>query len=207
MDPIANGGWKSTSLLLALRKQMQLVNGRMNIYEMNTNDSSRDNPTVATFASTDPAISVAPDELATNRPHLQEQLHRLHADFVNFRRRVSNIGEQAANDRAIEIVTLLLPVLDDFERALATDTADMAYAEGVRLIHWHLLRVLEGLGVEAVPTLGEVFDPHIHEAVGRIVTDKSAEGIVVDELRKGYRLNGRLLRPAQVVVAAWPSAA
>jgi molecular chaperone GrpE (heat shock protein) len=93
MDPIANGGGKSTSLLLALREQMQLVNGPMNISEMNT--------------------------------------------------------EQAANDRATEIVSLLLPVLDNFERALATDTADKAYAEGVRLTYRHLLRVLEGLGVQA----------------------------------------------------------
>jgi molecular chaperone GrpE len=172
---------------------------------MNTTDSLLDNQRLANVASSEHAISVARDEVGAHEPNLQEQLHRLHADFVNFRRRVGNISEQAANDRTSDIVSLLLPVLDDFDRAFATDTADAAYAEGVRLTYRHFLRVLESLGVETVPAVGEVFDPHIHEAVSRIVSDESGDGFVLNELRKGYRLNGRLLRPAQVMVANSPS--
>jgi molecular chaperone GrpE (heat shock protein) len=104
-----------------------------------------------------------------------------------------------------QIMTVLLPVIDDFDRALAAETLDAAYAEGVRLTYRHLLGVLENLGLEQIRAVGEVFDPYVHEAVTRVMTADAPEGTVVEEFRKGYRLrDGRLLRPAQVSVAASP---
>jgi molecular chaperone GrpE len=144
------------------------------------------------------------DEVSGEGANTQEQLHRLQADFINFRRRVNNIAEQAANDRAAEILTLLLPVLDNFDRALAAETSDGAYAEGVGLTYRHLLGVLKSLGLEPVPAVGEAFDPHIHEAVTSVATDDAPEGTVLEEFRRGYLLNGRILRPAQVSVVASP---
>ncbi|MGH9627490.1 MAG: nucleotide exchange factor GrpE [Bryobacteraceae bacterium] len=150
------------------------------------------------------SASVSRDELSGAVRNLQEQLQRLQADFVNFRRRVSNIADQAANDRSAEILMLLLPVLDNFDRALAAETCDAAYAEGVSLTYRHLLNVLKNLGLEPIPAVREAFDPHIHEAITRVMTDEAADGTVLQEFRKGYLLKGMLLRPAQVSVAASP---
>ena len=147
---------------------------------------------------------VATDDLSASPADLQEQLRRLQADFANFRRRGADIADRAAHDRAVQIVTLLLPVIDNFERALETETTDAAYAEGVRLTFRHLTSTLANIGVEPIPAAGEAFDPRVHEAVRRLETDTVPEGIVVEVHQKGYRLNGTLLRPAQVSVAASP---
>jgi molecular chaperone GrpE len=150
------------------------------------------------------SVSVSRDELSGAVGNVQEELQRLQADFVNFRRRVSNIADQAANDRAAEILMLLLPVLDNFDRALAAETCDAAYAEGVSLTYRHLVGVLKSLGLEPLHTVGETFDPHVHEGITRVVTDEAADGTVLQEFRRGYVLKGILLRPAQVSVAASP---
>jgi molecular chaperone GrpE len=148
---------------------------------------------------------VALDDVSAGTTNVQEQLTRLQADFVNFRRRAADISSRAAHDRAVEIVTLLLPVIDNFERALRTGTTDAAYAEGVRLTYRQLMGALTSIGLEQVPAIGGAFDPHVHEAMRRVETDAVPEGTVLEELRKGYLLNGTLLRPAQVSVAASPS--
>jgi molecular chaperone GrpE len=166
------------------------------------NDTPLLDTTVNGGGSQRDAAAVSRDEVSGESASTQEQLHRLQADFVNFRRRVSNAAEQAATDRAAEILTLLLPVLDNFDRALAAETADAAYAEGVSMTYRHLFSVLASLGLEPIRAVGEPFDPHIHEAVIRVITGEVTEGTVLEELRKGYLLNGRLLRPAQVSVAA-----
>jgi molecular chaperone GrpE len=141
------------------------------------------------------------DDVSASTTNVQEQLTRLQADFINFRRRAADTADQAAHDRAVKIVTLLLPVVDNFERALRTETTDAAYAEGVRLTYRQLMGTLASIGLEPVRAVGEPFDPHVHEAMRRVETDAVPEGTVLEELRKGYILSGTLLRPAQVAVA------
>jgi molecular chaperone GrpE len=145
---------------------------------------------------------VALDDVSACTTNVQEQLTRLQADFINFRRRAADIADRAAHDRAVEIVALLLPVIDNLERALGTETTDAPYSEGVRLTYRQLMGTLASIGLEPVRAAGEAFDPRIHEALRRIGTDELPEGTVLEELRKGYLLNGTLLRPAQVSVAA-----
>jgi molecular chaperone GrpE len=145
------------------------------------------------------------DDVSGCAVNVQEQLHRLQADFANFRRRAANIAERSALDRAVEIVTLLLPVIDNLERALGTETTDAAYAAGMRLTYRHLMNTLTSIGLEPICAAGEAFDPHVHEAVMRVETDAVPEGTILEVFEKGYRLNGNLLRPAQVSVVVFSS--
>jgi molecular chaperone GrpE len=82
------------------------------------------------------------DDVSASTTNMQEQLTRLQADFVNFRRRAADIANRAAHDQAVEIVTMLLPIIDNFERALRTKTTVAAYAEAVRLTYQHLMSTL-----------------------------------------------------------------
>ena len=148
------------------------------------------------------ALKVVLDDVSASTTNVQEHLTRLQADFVSFRRRAADIANRAARDQAVEIVTMLLPIIDNFERALSTGTTDAAYAEGVRLTYRQLMGALTSIGLEHVPATGRAFDPHVHEAMRRVETDAVPEGIVLEEVCKGYLLNGTLLRPAQVSVAA-----
>lgn len=140
------------------------------------------------------------DSFITDR----ERLTRLQADFENFKKRIER--EREANERqaAAGLVTRMLPVLDNFERALSTEvpTEDgRAFQEGVALIFRQLLEELRREGLAAVDSLGQEFDPNVHEAV---ITDNVPglpDNTVVEELRRGYLLHDRLLRPAQVKVS------
>ena len=120
------------------------------------------------------------------------------------------IEEQLANAEArrnatIEVVSRLLPILDDFERALDTVPEDVAantWFEGVALVYRKLRSILETVDIERIEALGQPFDPNLHEAVLQEESDEHESGIVIKELQKGYRLNDRVIRPAMVVVAA-----
>jgi molecular chaperone GrpE len=108
-----------------------------------------------------------------------------------------------------EVVSKLLPVLDNLRRALDAESTVQAseseefrhFLHGVELINRQLNGVLEGLGVEVIPTVGELFDPHIHEAVATEETDEVAPDTITQEMQRGYRLGDKLLRPAMVKVA------
>jgi molecular chaperone GrpE len=130
---------------------------------------------------------------------MRELAQRVQADFENYRKRV--LREQTSLvERASEgLVEQLLPVLDSFELALASlDDADHKVSKGVELVHAELLGVLEKAGLERIDALGKPFDPNEHEAVAQ--EDGEGEPVVFDILRQGYRLKGRVLRPAAVRV-------
>jgi molecular chaperone GrpE len=96
-------------------------------------------------------------------------------------------------------------VLDDFERALAVETADKEYARGMELIFQRLTAELQKLGLEPVSSEGQQFDPHIHHALEMRQTSEAQEHAILAELQKGYNFRGKLLRPALVRVAVAPS--
>jgi len=104
----------------------------------------------------------------------------------------------------MDMVRDLLPVLDDFERALKVPTTDKEYAKGVELIYSRLFDNLKKLGLEPIATEGKRFDPNIHEAVQRAETDEAEDQAILDELQRGYNFKGKLLRPAWVKVAVRP---
>jgi molecular chaperone GrpE len=141
-----------------------------------------------------------PDDAARDEvSQYRELAQRVQADFENYRKRV--IREQTAVvERATEgLVEALLPVLDSFELALTTlDDADEKVRKGVELVYAELLSVLERQGLERLETDGKPFDPNVHEAV--MQEDGDGDPVVTETMRTGYRLKGRVLRPAMVKV-------
>ncbi len=129
---------------------------------------------------------------------------RERAEFANARKRLEKSRAEARQNATIEVISRLLPILDDFERAL--DAAPPAIAQddwfdGIVLVHRKLVGILDGEGIERIPTIGEAFDPNIHDAVMQEASEEYDSGTVVRELRSGYRLEQRLIRPAMVIVA------
>ena len=143
-------------------------------------------------------------EAEQKRDEYLADLQRLAAEFDNFRKRVYR-DQQALVARAAErLVTELIPVLDDLERAVvvAAETAESTLEEGVRMVHRALHAALVKEGLEEVPAEGP-FDPHLHEALMQQPAE-APEGTVIQILQKGYRLGDRVLRPARVIVAGPP---
>jgi molecular chaperone GrpE len=151
--------------------------------------------------------SAAPDEalaqVQRERDDLYDRLLRKSAEFDNYRKRVDKEGREQSEWAAADILSDVIAVLDDFERALAVEAPPEAqsYRAGVELIHRQLGEVLRKRGVTAIETQGVDFDPHVHQAVAYEETEGAREGQVIAELRRGYRLGERLLRPALVRVA------
>lgn len=133
----------------------------------------------------------------------REQLVRMRADFENFKKRVEREQEASQRHASASLVTRLLPVLDNFERALSGPQATpdgQAFQQGVALIFRQLLDELRREGLASVDSLGQPFDPNLHEAVATTTVPGLAPNTIVEELRRGYLLHDRLLRPAQVRV-------
>jgi molecular chaperone GrpE len=137
------------------------------------------------------------DELATER----DRSLRLLAEFDNYRRRTNEERAFAEEAGKREILLALLDVMDDFDRALLhVGTAPDAVADGLKLIRQRLRDVLQSNGVTPFDSEGQTFDPTIHEAMTMIDSDGGESGTVYAEARRGYFMNGRLLRPALVAV-------
>jgi len=127
---------------------------------------------------------------------------RLRADLENFRRRAGREQEMARRDGRRSALLPLLPVLDSLERALAAGSTDPDFYEGVAATHRLFISALREAGAEPVESVGQPFDPRIHEAVATTAAPGGEQGMVVREIRRGWRLGDELLRPAQVVVAS-----
>lgn len=170
-------------------------------------------------AETEPAKGPAMAELLatraelkrveTARAELQEALARRQADFENYRKRIERERAELYGRVVGDVVSKLLPVLDNLHRALDAEASMQAaeseefrhFLHGVELIDKQLTDVLEGLGLQPIEAVGQPFDPHIHEAVATEQSDDYEPDTVVQELARGYRLGERLLRPAIVKVA------
>jgi len=129
---------------------------------------------------------------------------RAQADFANYKRRTAQELDQKIRDANAGLLTQLLPAFDDLERALANlpeDVAEHSWVQGIGLIGQKLNRLLEQQGLERIGGEGDIFDPHVHEAVAYEAHPVYDEGQVASVYRPGYRLRDRVLRPAQVVVA------
>jgi molecular chaperone GrpE len=154
------------------------------------------------------ALQEDPENVRRERDDYRDRLLRTTAEFENYRKRVERDRAQLAEFASSDILKDVLPLVDDLERALAatpsTDTAAAlaAYRAGVELIYRQVLELLRKRGVTPVDAVGVDFDPHVHQAVSQEQSPSHREGEVIEELRRGYRLGDRLLRPAMVKVAA-----
>ena len=140
-----------------------------------------------------------------------ERLLRTAADFENYKKRAAREKHEAARHAKEALLQKLIPVLDSLDMALASaqgapDQAVQSLRTGVNMIHQQLRDALKETGLEEINAVGQRFDPNLHEAVSQEETKDAPEGQVVRQLRKGYRLRERLLRPATVVVAKQPPA-
>ncbi len=134
---------------------------------------------------------------------VREQLLRLAADFENFRKRSMREMQEARKFGSEKVLFGLLPVIDNLNRALAaSDGDDSPIVQGLNMVMKQFADVLESFGVKGFDSLGQPFDPECHEAVGQAPGSDAPPGTIVEELLKGYHFYERLLRPAQVLVAA-----
>jgi molecular chaperone GrpE len=150
------------------------------------------------------ALAAEREQFAAEKADLQERLLRARAEFDNARRRFEQQRSEYLQFAAMESVRDMLPILDDFERALKVDTADRDYAKGVELIYQRMADTLKKLGLEPIETTGQIFDPNLHQAVERVETDDAEDQAILGEFQRGYNFKGKLLRPAMVKVAVRP---
>ncbi len=137
------------------------------------------------------------------RDALQDRLLRTAAEFDNYRKRIERERREVAEYAGADILTDMLPIVDDLERALQASAGSEAdvYRRGVELIYKQMTDLLRKRGVKVIEAVGTQFDPRFHEAVMQEVSSTHREGEVIAELRRGYTLGDRLLRPAVVKVA------
>ena len=166
-----------------------------------------------------PAAEITPEQLADLKARAAkadenwDRLLRTAADFENFKKRAARERHEAAQSATAALIHKLLPVLDHFEMAQAAAQnaqappgGNAALQDGIAMIHQQLKGILAETGLEEVDASGRPFDPTWHEAVSQLETTDTPEGHVVQQIRKGYKLRDRLLRPATVVVAKKPAA-
>lgn len=146
-------------------------------------------------------LRIERDGLKAERDELRELLLRRQAEFDNFRKRTEKERSEYVQYAGAEIVREILPILDDFDRALKAAGAGSEYSKGVELIHTHLYDALKKAGLEPIESEGKAFDPYLHQAVERVESKDAAEGTILGEHQRGYNFKGKLLRPSMVKVA------
>jgi len=141
----------------------------------------------------------------TRLAETNDKFLRLFSEFDNYRKRVSKERIELTKTAAESIIVALLPVLDDLERASSASKENekaCEEAEGARLIYQKFKTILRQKGVEEIPTVGEAFNTDYHEAISHVpAADENQKGKIVEEIQKGYLLNGKVIRFARVVVA------
>ena len=149
----------------------------------------------------EPAADAAADalaELKAERDQLLDRLARLQAEFDNARKRQEREKQEFRDYATGSVVEQFLPVIDNFSLALAANGTAEQMRTGVELIVKQMDETLRQLNVQAVPTIGQQFDPRVHEALGTVEREDLPDHSVAEEIRKGYRIRERLLRPAMV---------
>lgn len=147
-------------------------------------------------------------DLEAQAAEAKQQFQRLAADFDNYRRRMSAEKEELVRFAASRVLENFIPIVDNFERAMAHSSAQDAAAiiKGVDMIFRQVMDFLGKQGVAAMEPVGQAFDPNIHEAIGQVETSDHPDNSVVIQVQKGYFLNGKVLRHAMVQIASNPSA-
>lgn len=170
------------------------------------NDTHVD-PTADTATSeTSPDAASELELLRRERDEAQDRLLRLQAEFDNYRKRMERERRELGDHVAADLLGEFLPVLDDVERALGaaqaiTDPLIASHRQGLELIQKQFLDLLKRRNVTPIAALGADFDPNVHQAVGQEISATHREGEVIDDMRRGYQLGERLLRPSMVKVA------
>ncbi|MFN0106429.1 MAG: nucleotide exchange factor GrpE [Bryobacteraceae bacterium] len=150
---------------------------------------------------TDAGASDPLASLTAERDELRDLVQRSRAEFENFRRRVEREKMDLVEHGAAQAFLSVVGILDDFERALKTESTDKEWARGVEMIHQRFAETLKREGLEPMECEGDRFDPNLHYAVDRAVSEDVEEDTILEVYQKGYYYKGKLLRPAMVKVA------
>jgi molecular chaperone GrpE len=175
------------------------------------NDSEQDQQTTPTqdVGDEQPAATAQADLAAQLQAAREEAAQykdrylRERAEMENFRKRQERLASDGIQRYKRELLEKVLDVMDNLERALRyQDSMDReSLQQGLRMVQWQLGELLKTEGLSPVPTVGERFDPHVHEAIESVLSEEHPEGTVVEEVRKGYMLGNDMLRPARVKVS------
>lgn len=199
----------------------KLAEENNNLHEEITNSTSEDiqseeaetifEETTTVDSNENIASDVQEQELLNKTKELEMKLEesenrylRLQADFDNFRRRTKLEAEANAKYKAQNVVTDLLPALDNFERALkmeADNEQTKSLLQGMEMVYRSLIDALKKEGVEAIESVGKEFNPYLHQAVMQVEDENFASNTVIEEFQKGYQLKDRVIRPAMVKVS------
>ena len=143
------------------------------------------------------------EALKAKAAETEDKLLRLRADFENFRRRTRQEKEELGNSVEPEFVKNLLPLIDNFERAMAADTTDVeTFKKGMIMIQKQLMDALKNKGLEPIETKDAKFDPNFHQAVMRVENPDLEDDTIAMEMQKGYMVKGKVIRPAMVQVVS-----
>jgi molecular chaperone GrpE len=141
------------------------------------------------------------EEMDAEIDDLLSRLQRLQADFVNYRKRSQREKAEMTDRGKVKLCSSLLPVIDNFERALKAEDRQDDFYQGVEMIYNQLLKSFADQGIEEILAEGEEFNPEYHEAIMRVESEEYAEGTVIEVVQKGFSLDDRVIRPAMVKVA------
>jgi len=162
-------------------------------------EQTKEEPEISEIEDTEALKQALAEEKAKAEANLAGW-QRAQADFINYKRRSEQEKDEISQFAKSVFMLSLLPIVDDWERALASipdEAANTSWVEGIRLMERKLRGILEAQGLSPITAVGEPFDPNLHEAA---MEGKGEEGIVIAELQKGYKFNDRVIRPAKVVV-------
>lgn len=130
-----------------------------------------------------------------------DRLKRIMAEFENYKKRTQKEKEGQYNSILGDVINSLLPVIDNLEKAVQINTQDVQFKQGIELVHKQLLDVLSSYGVKKIETVGNRFNPELHDAVGHVEDENLGEQIIKEEFRTGYILGDKVVRHSMVVVA------
>ena len=204
--------------MIEIENNDELDNNNDNVDNTNTTDdnvtntatnNATSNTTQASGEDDDKDVTdMSRDELESNVEELKKEndkyykhLQRTAAEFDNYKKRVSKEKDAIYSLAVGDTVAKFVNVLDNIDRALAVESADDKMKEGISLIKKQMLEIMTELGCSEIPTVGEVFNPEVHDAVMHIESEEYGEQVIVEELRKGYKCGDRVIRHAMVKVA------
>jgi molecular chaperone GrpE len=174
-------------------------------HELPASENGEDDPPTIESPLRASAESSELQKLKVERDTLIDRLARLQAEFENARKRAAREQQDFRDYALTDALKALLPILDSFERALQTASAEKSeFRGGIELIYKQLQDALVKLGLRPIPAKGEPFDPHLHEAIEMVNTSDAPDHQILEELQRGYKLKDRLLRPSMVKVARNP---
>ena len=164
-------------------------------------EAGNDEAAVEAEAEQDPAAEA--EALKVQLAEGAERMKRLQADFENFRRRTRQEKEELSNLVVQDFIKELLPMLDNFDRAMAAEATDAAkFQQGVEMLYNQLTEILKNKGMELIDTKDAKFDPNFHQAVMRVENPDLEDEAIAMELQKGYMVKGKVIRPSMVQVVA-----